>query len=187
MDELGILDAIADDQRLGGQTMGECYDQFGFRSGLETIIVLFTELDDAVDHLRLLVHLDRKDAAIGAFVAHPRDGLGKAFVQMRDLMFQIGADPQHHRRLDPPVIQIGQNAGQADRCRVGIQRIAQTDFALLCHLDEAFAPFLNPVDGMRCVGRLFQSSQSFDPRGAVLRLPIRQQFDSSKCKLCDGN
>jgi len=166
-DELGILDPVADNQRVRGQLVRQRDHQFGFRPGLEPVTVAVAEFDDTVDNLRLLVDLDREHAAIGALVARAGDGVGKAVVDMADLVLEIGTDPQDHRGANAALFQIVQDAGQADRIGLGAERVFQPDLTLFCHHNQALAPFVHAIDGMRCVKRMFQSGRPF------LRLGLR--------------
>ena len=56
----------------------------------------FAEADDVFDDLRLLVHLDGEDAPVFAPVMAARDGVGEAFVDKADLVFEDVLHAQHH-------------------------------------------------------------------------------------------
>ena len=72
-DELGVLEAVADDRRV---VVGERDDgqQLRLRAGLEAEVVRLAEVEDLLDDLALLVDLDRVDAAVAALVLVLRDG-----------------------------------------------------------------------------------------------------------------
>ena len=67
LDELGVLEAVADDRRVvvGHRDDGE---QLRLRAGLEAEPVRAAEVEHFLDDLALLVHLDRIDAAVLALV-----------------------------------------------------------------------------------------------------------------------
>ena len=66
-DEGAILVAVADDQALGILVHRERGDQLRLAAGLEAEMKLRAGVDDLLDHLAELVHLDREDAAIERF------------------------------------------------------------------------------------------------------------------------
>ena len=69
VDEFLVLIAVADQVGLRIVHVGEGGDQFGLRTGFEAVVEFFPELGDFLDHLSLLVDLDRVNAAILAAVA----------------------------------------------------------------------------------------------------------------------
>ena len=73
LDELGVLEAVADDRRVvvGERDHGQ---QLRLRAGLEAEVVRPAEVEHFLDDLPLLVHLDRVDAAVAALVLVLRDG-----------------------------------------------------------------------------------------------------------------
>jgi hypothetical protein len=58
VDELRVLVAVADDERLGVVHVRERGDELGLAAGLEAVVVPPAEARDLVDHLLLLVDLD---------------------------------------------------------------------------------------------------------------------------------
>ena len=68
LDELGVLEAVADDRRVvvGHGHHGQ---QLGLGAGLEAEAVGRAEIEDFLDHLALLVDLDRVDENVGQAVA----------------------------------------------------------------------------------------------------------------------
>ena len=73
LDELGVLEAVADDRRV---VVGDGHDgeQFRLRAGFEAEAVRPAEVEDLLDHVPLLVDLDRIDAAVAALVLVLADG-----------------------------------------------------------------------------------------------------------------
>ena len=56
----------------------------GFEPGLEAVVVGAPELDDLLDHVAVLVDLDRVDALVLALVAVLGDGAPEGLVQLDD-------------------------------------------------------------------------------------------------------
>ncbi len=77
IDELLVLVAVANDIRLGVVHMRQRRDQLRLRARLQPVVILFPELRDLLDHLPLLVHLDRINAAILALVLRYPDRLAE--------------------------------------------------------------------------------------------------------------
>ena len=73
LDELGVLEAVADDRRVvvGLRRDGQ---QLRLGAGLEAEAVFAAEIEHFLDDLPLLVDLDRIDAHVAAFVLVLRDG-----------------------------------------------------------------------------------------------------------------
>jgi hypothetical protein len=67
LDELGVLEAVADDRRVVGRHRHHG-QQFRLRSGFEAEAVRPAEVEHLLDDLALLVHLDRVDAEVLALV-----------------------------------------------------------------------------------------------------------------------
>ena len=67
LDELGVLEAVADDRRVV-VGLGRDRHQLGLGAGLEAEAVLAPEIEHFLDDLALLVDLDRVDADVAALV-----------------------------------------------------------------------------------------------------------------------
>ena len=83
LDELGVLEAVADDGRV---VVGLRHDreQLRLRARLEAEPVLAAEIEHFLDDLALLVHLDRVDADVAAFVLVLGDGRLEGVVDVAD-------------------------------------------------------------------------------------------------------
>jgi hypothetical protein len=57
-------------------------------------------LDQALDDIFLLVHLDRKDTAVGALIAVLGDGAQKGLVELDDPRLEDLGEADEHRRAD---------------------------------------------------------------------------------------
>src|SRR5690606_8590865 len=100
VDEFLILVAIADDQAAGLLEVGERDHHFRLAADFEAVFVARTKGGDLLDHLRLLVHLDRVDALVVALVAEVVDGGTKGCVQAVDLRVEDVFDTQQHGHLE---------------------------------------------------------------------------------------
>src|SRR5262249_35861907 len=83
LNELVILEAVADDRRLPiGQ--GEDGEQLWFGAGLQAELELLAEVEDLLDDLALLIDLDRINAAVGALVLELADGSLKGLLDLAE-------------------------------------------------------------------------------------------------------
>ncbi len=101
LDELGILEAVADDRRL---VVGERHHRQQFRLGarLEPEVVGPAELEDFLDDLALLIDLDGVDADISSRIFVLRDRALEGFVDVLQPVLQDVPEP---------------DAASAGRCR----------------------------------------------------------------------
>ena len=100
LDELGVLEAVADDRGvvvgLGGDR-----EELRLRSRLEPEPVLAAEIQHLLDDLPLLVHLDRVDADVAAFVVVLRDRSLEGAVDVADPVAEDVAEADEDGQLDP--------------------------------------------------------------------------------------
>ena len=68
LDELVVLEAVADDRRLDAVGQGQDGEQFRLGAGFQAEVERLAEVEDLLDDVPLLVHLDRVDAAVVALV-----------------------------------------------------------------------------------------------------------------------
>ena len=99
LDELGVLEAVADDRRvvIG---LGRHGQQLGLGAGLETEAVFAAEIEHFLDDLALLVDLDRVDAHVAAFVLVLRDGRLEGVMDVPEPVPEDVAEADEHRQLD---------------------------------------------------------------------------------------
>ena len=96
---------------------------------------------DFLDHLRLLVDLDRENPAIGGLIPQGLDGRGKAVVQPADLQIDQILDTQYHGQIHAPVLDTCNHVGQR---YIGLARdIRRGDLQLPGTIDAEVA--LTPV------------------------------------------
>jgi hypothetical protein len=64
--------------------VGEPSKELGFASDLESKVKRFARIENFLHHLPHLIHFDRKNATVRAFVASGFDGVGKSFIDGAD-------------------------------------------------------------------------------------------------------
>ena len=99
LDVLVVLEAVADDRRV---VVGDRQhrQQFRLRAGFQSELVGLAVLEDLFDHLALLVHLDRKHAAVVALVAVLLDRVFERAVNLAETVLQNLAEANQNRRID---------------------------------------------------------------------------------------
>ena len=104
LDELGVLEAVADDRRV---VVGERHhgQQLRLRAGLEAEVVRLAEVEHFLDDLPLLVDLDRIDAAVAALVLMLRDGAWKRRVDVAEAVLEDVGEADEHREADAAELQ----------------------------------------------------------------------------------
>ena len=104
LDELGVLEAVADDRRV---VVGERHDgqQLRLRAGLEAELVRLAEVEHLFDDLALLVDLDRVDAAVAALVLVLGDGGLEGRVNVAEAVLQDVGEADEHRQADAAELQ----------------------------------------------------------------------------------
>ena len=99
-DELGVLETVADDGRLslGHRHNGQ---EFRLAACLETESKFTPVLDDLLNDLSLLIHLDRVNAGVVPFVAVFLDRIAERFVQNSKAIANDSVETQQHRNIQP--------------------------------------------------------------------------------------
>ena len=103
-DEFLVLVAVADDVAAIGVEARERDQQFGLAAAFEAVAVSGAEAGDLLDHLALLVDLDREHPAIAAAVVQAGDGAREGLVEQGDLRVQQVLDAQQHRHLQAALL-----------------------------------------------------------------------------------
>ena len=103
-DELGVLEAVADDGRLvvGQRHHGQ---QLRLGAGLEAELVRPAEVEHFLDDLPLLIHLDRVDAAVAALVLVLRDGGLEGVVNLAEAVLEDVGEAEQDRQADAAQLQ----------------------------------------------------------------------------------
>ena len=104
-------------QMIGRVVVGQRDDrqQLRLRSGLEAEAVLPAEVEDLLDDLPLLVHLDRVDADVAAFVVVLRDRRLEGAVDVAEPVAEDVAEADEDRQLDAAQLQVIDQLLQVDR------------------------------------------------------------------------
>ena len=141
-DELGVLEAVADDRRLvvGERDHGE---QFRLGPCLEAELVGPAELEDFLDDLPLLVDLDRVDAAVAALVLVLRDRRLEGGVDIAQAVLQDVGEAHQDRKADAAELQPIDQLLQVDRLRRILGRV-HLDVPGRVHREVAVAPARAP-------------------------------------------
>src|SRR6185503_5442807 len=143
LDEFSVLEPITDD---GGVVVGHRHDGEELRLGarLETELVGPAEIEHFLDNLPLLVHLDRVDAEILAFVGVRLNGRLKRAVNVREALSQEIAEANQDRQPDAAKLQMIDQLLQVDRA-IGVLRRMNADVTVGTDRKEVLAPAIDLV------------------------------------------
>ena len=144
LDELVVLEAVADDRRVRRFGQGEHGQQLGLGAGLEPEMVRLAEVEDLLDDVPLLVHLDRVDAAITALVVVLADGRAEGVVDLADAMAEDVREAEQDRQLDAARLELIDQLLEVDRL-VGILVGMDGDVPLGIDPEIILAPVANAV------------------------------------------
>ena len=116
LDVLVVFEAVADDGRV---VIGhrQHRQQLRFRAGLQPEMVRAAELENLLDHLPLLVHLDRINAAVSALVAVLGDRILERLVQFAQTMLQDFGEADQDRQRNAAQLQFFDQLAQIDGSR----------------------------------------------------------------------
>ena len=138
LDVFVVLEAIADDRRLVVRH-GHDGHQLRLRAGFQAESEGTAEFQNLFDHLALLVHLDRVNAAVVALVTVFGDGGRKGAVHFAQAMLQDSREPDQDRQGDASQHQgIDQLFQVNDRC--GSLSGCNAQVAVAIHQKVALAP-----------------------------------------------
>ena len=141
LDELGVLEAVADDRRVVVGLRGH-REQLRLRAGLEAEAVLAAEIEHFFDDLPLLVDLDRVDTDVTAFVLVLGDGRLERVVDVAEPVPEDVPEADEHRDLNPAQLQMIGELLEVDGLRRVLGRMDQ-DVARRRDRKVALAP---PID-----------------------------------------
>ena len=143
LDVLAVLVAVADDQRAGRLEQRQRDEQLGLAARLQADVVLGAVLDDLLDHVALLVDLDRVHAAVGAAIAVLADGAVEGAHQALDAGGE-NVGEAHQRRAQAALLEVLHQIEQVD---AGALRLRlNLDVALGVGGEEAGAPRCHVVE-----------------------------------------
>ena len=150
LDELGVLEAVTDDRRVVVGLRGHG-QQLRLGPGLEAEAVFAPEIEHFLDHLALLVDLDRVDADVAALVLVLGDRRLEGVVDVGDAVPEDVAEPDQHRQVDPAQHQVIDELLQVDGAGRVLGRMDQ-DVPVGRDREVALPPALDLVE-LRRVGR----------------------------------
>jgi hypothetical protein len=136
---LAILVAVADDQGLGVVHDRHDRQQLRLAARLEADVVGAAEVDHLLDHVALLVHLDRIDRAVPVLELVLGDRAAEALAQVADARREDVREADQQRHVQAAAAQVRDQVVQVD---AGAAVAARTDLdaPLLVDGDEASAP-----------------------------------------------
>ena len=115
LDEFVVLEAVADDRRVQAVGQGQHGQQLGLGAGLQAEVERLAEVEDLLDDVPLLVHLDRVDAAVVALVVVLLDGGLEGVVDLADAVAQDVGEAEQDRQLDAAGLQLIDQLLEVDR------------------------------------------------------------------------
>ena len=150
LDELGVLEAVADDRRVVVGERGDG-DQLGLRARFEPEVERPAEVEDLFDDLPLLVHLDGVDADVLAGVFVLGDGRLKGVVNVLQPVLQDVAEANQRRQADAAKLEMIDQLLQIDRPARLLRRM-DLDVAVLADGEVSLPPagdlvHLSGIDG----------------------------------------
>src|SRR5262249_2063549 len=130
LDEFVILEAVADNGRCLAIGMRQDRQKFRLGTGLQSEIEGPADVENLLDHVSLLVHLDRVDAAIAALVVEFIDGGLEGIVDLAHALPQDIREAEEDGELDAAGLQLIDQALQVDRLGWNFVRM-DTDVAFV--------------------------------------------------------
>src|SRR4029453_2302429 len=121
-DEFRVFEAVADDGRVVVRD-GDNRQQFRLGARFKAEFVRAAEVEDLLDHLALLIHLDRIHAAVATLVLMLGDGALKCRVNVRETMFEDVGEPDEHGETDAAHLQTIDELLQVDGARLVLRRM----------------------------------------------------------------
>ena len=145
LDELVVLEAVADDRRFGAAVgHGQDGEQFGLGTGLQTEVERLAEVEDFLDDVPLLVDLDGVDAAVAALVAVLLHGGLEGVVDFADAVAENVGEAEEDRQLDAARLQVVDELLEVDGV-LGPLVGMDDDVAVVVDGEVALAPVADAV------------------------------------------
>ncbi len=143
-DELGVLEAVADDG-CAGIRHGDDREEFRLAARLEPVPEFAPVLDNLLHHLALLIDLDREHAGVGAPILVLGDRGPEHIVQLSQPFLKNAVEPQQDRQLKPPQLQSIDQFLHVDRL-LGIALRMHAQMAVFANGKEPVSPAWNFVE-----------------------------------------
>ncbi len=145
LDILGILVAVADDRQTVAGGNGDAGHQLRLGTDLQTDVVALAVAGDRLNHLTLLVDLDRIEGLILGRVVVFCNGAAENPVDGGDPALQHIHESQQDRRLDLALDQVIHQHPQVDGV-LGVGRRMNADVSLFVNGKQISAPVVDVVD-----------------------------------------
>jgi hypothetical protein len=142
-DEIVVLVAVANDERVGALVHGHGDHELGFGAGLEAVVEALGRGDDLLDHFAELVDLDGEHAAVAALVALVLDRLVEDAVELFDAVAEQVLETDDERGLQAHGNGLVHDIHDADGATVGKRLHGHA--AVLGDAEVARAPALEAV------------------------------------------
>jgi hypothetical protein len=152
LDELVVLEAVADDRRVVVVDDRHDGEQLGLAAGFEAEAELFAEVVDLFDHVPLLVDLDGVDAAVAAVVVVVANGVLERLVQPLHTVLQDVGEADEAGELDVALAQLVDELFEVDVLLRVLPRV-DGDVAVVVDAEVTLAPVGDAVDLGRLGGR----------------------------------
>ena len=112
-------------QMIGVSSVGQGQhgQQLGLGAGLEPEVERLAEVEDLLDDVPLLVHLDRIDAAVAALVLVLADGGAEGVVDLADAMPEDVGEAEQDRQLDAAGLELVDQLLEVDRLVGALVRV----------------------------------------------------------------
>ena len=123
---------------------GEDGHQLGLAAGLEAEVERLAEVEDLLDDLALLVHLDRVDAAVAVLVLGLLDGVLERLVQLADAVPEDVGEAEEDRQLDAARLELVDQLLEIDVALAPLGRM-DLEVAGLVDREVALAPVADAV------------------------------------------
>ena len=148
--------------------MGEHCEEFRLGPGFEAEVVRLAEVENFLDDVPLLIHLDRVNAAVAPLVVELLDGVRERLVDLADAMAEDVGEAEQDRELDAAFLELIDEFLEVDRL-LGLLVRMDDDVALVVDGEVALAPV---ADAVGFVG--------------VLDLPLRHHADGARVERRPG-
>ncbi len=125
--------------------------QLRLGAALEPHAVLAAEGDDLLDHVPLLVDLDRVDGGVAAGVAELANRRRERLAERLDATLEDVGEAEEHRERDALLLEVDGDLEEVERALGGVGVGAHDDVPRLVDVEEAGAPSFDVVQLLRVV------------------------------------
>ncbi len=151
-DEVVVLVAVADDERLVVGVHREAREDLGLAADLDAVVVGPPRIEDLLHHLAELVDLDREDAAVHAAELVLGDGLEEGLVEGAHPVVEQILEADQQRRLQALRHRVVHHLADVDLLPALLQR-GDRDVPAFVHVEVPAAPAVDQVQLGGVLGR----------------------------------